>query len=1140
MMYKAFKKLNIYLCLCLVFTGKVGAQNLTKTNTYFLEAEQFQFAGGWDVKKGFTAKDMSGGGHLGVRGGFGAAGDAITAIKIKIAGNYVVWTRSSDNTASQQGKRLFKLYVNDLPMDIESGKHGVNGYYWEKVGSMKLKEGEVVFTLKDTRHNYARCDAILISSNENFNPNDVGLSFLQAFKVIPEKKILVSAIKASTFEPICIQADAKVVAELSNDKIRVKVVSSGKPEKLLCKTEIKSGDEWVSIDPNVEDNTLFLLSSAKPDISFSAFNPAWNGSIGASIFESGGKTYSVLDKIEAQNPFLSGQLIPCTIAGAVKQSSEKMEITYLTQDGETIKTMWHLQEADQHFKLSLSYTPKKTAYYSFVFNAFQGITKDKISNVQLPPLFQFQRTPKRPLMVSSTLTPQPICIVETKVKDSLVSMFIAAVPEALGTTWGTGGASKMGFSLTNANNLVQPVGFAPVLGIQDSKIKADELLKSVFVIGAFTGKWNNALEYFSDRIFKVEDYRRQEITSLTDAAFNMVDLVKNDTASGWNAELKAYTDIEGDPERGTTVVNPSPLAIVSVAVMAKDEDLYITKALPIIEYTLSRNGFRFTKPVPGGTAPKFSPYESQFNTAYFEGLHKLLNEANPWIATLALPNNLLRTSKGYVGDLNDWAQALAAYRLTKDRLWLDKAVIGAEKFLKTEVYGIKTAPLGHVPFYNVSYYPFWFNLPDLYEATGKKEFLKASQYGAFFTIAGIRSYPVIENSTQVIHPKNTYNANSLILWKGDKRYRLGFPRKTGDVLEKTVPDYLTSPVGLGLEQPVTFFSGGGLNHVYMSSWAPALLRLHHLENHKLFETYARNSTIGRFSNYPGYYASGYTDLVHSPKYPYVGPDVTSIYYHHIQSHIAFTLDFLITEAVQRSKGKINFPWSKQEGFVWFNNRIYGGGRGNVLNENGLKLWMKKGLITLNSPEINYITGNSADNFIIILLNEADTDKTVSVKISNEIQLDSNTDPVFYESVDSKAQKINITARILSAKVPAKGLSVVSVPTKRSENQSSIAPVKEGMKIIDLGAFGKFYAFRIRSPFGWDSFYGYFSNTLPAGMTTKLEVNGQSINTGHKAAYPNEWSLTQIKPDEAIDVGLFLSPETKEVKRFSVLLPGIIK
>lgn len=53
--------------------------------------------------------------------------------------------------------------------------------------------------------------------------------------------------------------------------------------------------------------------------------------------------------------------------------------------------------------------------------------------------------------------------------------------------------------------------------------------------------------------------------------------------------------------------------------------------------------------------------------------------------------------------------------------------------------------------------------------------------------------------------------------------------------------------------------GEAVRKVFMSATAPALLRLGYLAKDPLLTTVARNLVIGRFGNYPGYYASGYTD-----------------------------------------------------------------------------------------------------------------------------------------------------------------------------------------------------------------------------------------------------------------------------------------
>ncbi len=108
-------------------------------------------------------------------------------------------------------------------------------------------------------------------------------------------------------------------------------------------------------------------------------------------------------------------------------------------------------------------------------------------------------------------------------------------------------------------------------------------------------------------------------------------------------------------------------------------------------------------------------------------------------------------------------------------------------FVKNEVYGTKTIPLSKQPFYNTSFYANWWDLTDLYDATGNKAYLDAAESAAFHTIAGVRSFPAVQDTLQTIHPGNTFEGNTTMWWKGGEKYRLGFPRKPGDVKEKQVP-----------------------------------------------------------------------------------------------------------------------------------------------------------------------------------------------------------------------------------------------------------------------------------------------------------------------------------------------------------------
>lgn len=1081
---------------------------------YLIEAEDFQFKGGWVVEreggKGFSNNSI-----LRVLSGKTKAVDALTVVEVKQAATYQVWVRSADYPNDRPGTRLFRLSVNDNAMPQEAGRHGQPGFYWEKVGTVALPAGNAVLRLNDSRGNFGRCDAVLLTAAGNFDPNTQPVAALATSRVKPvvvqpapvQYPQLSNAVASGVRPP---------VASIENEQVRVRFMpaSGSDIKRLVAKTDVRIQGKWGSLDAKREDHKVYILRADDPQLGFGNFFPSWNGSTGLTSFVNNGRKYAILETDVILNPFFAGQVTEAIPVAARQLNATAIEVNY-TVGGEPLLTgTWSLAPGAKHVEVSLQFTPQRDGYYSMGLAAFQSIAPDSATHILLPPMFQYQRLSPQPVMVPSGMMPQPVAIAEMRTAIGLVSTFASGLARSFSANdWGSAN-SPLGFTVKNESNRVQPVAFAPILGQPGSKLAAGATLQRSFAIGAFAAGWNEVLTYVSDSIYRVTDYRTQDNTSLTETAFNIVELMKNDSAAGWDAGLKGFYDIEANPAVVPTVVHASPLTLVSVAVMARDEDFYLRRAMPTIEYTLSRSGFRWAKAVSGTPfnsdkrSLQLSPFGSQFTTNYYEGLNRLLGEANPWLKEIALPGGAVRPAKGYSVEVPTYTQELAAWRLTGEKQWLDKAMASADRFIALQVNGHITKPLSREPFYNSSFYAYWWDLLDLYEATGEKRFLAAAESSAYHTVAGIRSYPQVKDTVQVIHPGNRFEGNTTLWWKGDKRYRLGFPRVMGDAPEKRVPQWLVSPVGLGFEQPFTYFDAGKtVRPVFMSSWAPHLLRLHQYSGQQLFLTYARNAVIGRFANYPGYYATGFTDITLSKEFPYKGPDVSSIYYHHIPPHLAFTLDYLITEAITRSKGKVSFPFGKQDGFVWFNNRAFGAGKGNVLGDQSASLWMKRGLLTIDQPVFNYVTAVSNDRFWILVMNEAGGRQSAKITLGAEVPV-ANTGTAVLQQVDGSGQeKVTMNNRAMEVSVPGKGMVALSVPLQTAGKPQRQSPVKNGMKVIDLGApWGKCYVFRIRSPFGWDSIYGYLETAPVEGARINFSLEGTQVA---KDSYPYEWSVYKL-------------------------------
>ena len=913
--------------------------------------------------------------------------------------------------------------------------------------------------------------------------------------------------------PLLIPAGAEKVASVSNQYIRMSFVRCGVGNQAIaCQMELASDGSWIPFTSNMEDNKVFLLTAAPQK--------------GRRKFKSDFRAWHHADSL-TQNPYLAGTLSEAIPVKAAKTSNTTIRVDYVTRGHHTITGWWTLRPDSKHVELRIDFTAAQDGYYSLGVMALHQTMPDLVSNILLPPLYQYRRIPLQPQMLHTSMMTQPLSIVEATTSTGKLSAFVSGDDTTFPNEWGCVDYSPMGFAVMNHVGMMQPVAFSPVIGMSDCHIQGGQTIQRKFIVGLTSQGWNETLEYISDQVYRVRDYRKQEDLSLTETLFNIIELVKNEEYGGWSPTMKAFYDIEGKPTKAPLVVHSAPLAMVGAAVMSHDEELYISRALPTIEYTLSRKGYRWSTQTAekGYTSDienlRFNPFESQFTTTYYEGLNSLLGKKNSWLKDIALPSDTLRKVKGYSSRILSWVQALYAWRLTGDSKWLRKAESAARRDMRLHIYQNSVTPRSFKSFYNSSMYGAWWDLIDLYEMSGHKDYLEAARYGAAHTLAGIRCFPAVRDTLQTIHPNNQYEGNTRLWWRGMQQFRLGYPRVDGDAPEKQVPLWKVSPVGLGFEQPSTYFlrqRGKPVRPVFMSSWAPHLLRLSQHTGGAIYKTYARNAVIGRFANYPGYYATGYTDITMQADFPYKGPDVSSIYYHHIAPHMAFTADFLISEVIERTGGRVNFPYGKQEGFVWFSNRVYGGAPGVVFDDKNASLWLKRGLITSSNPAVNYVTAISDKTFWILLSSEHSDAATTAVSLGREVEeLLAAGAWEIYDECGKRLTTVTHEGTSFVVPLPAKGMRAVALPLKAGSNPfhmvAEVPTMKGGMKVIDSHTqAGKIYIYRIRSPFGWDSVYGFCETPPAKGIHVTILCNGERKGLD---TYPFEWSFMKYSPAEQI-------------------------
>ncbi|NQU44985.1 hypothetical protein HQ520_16995, partial [bacterium] len=564
----------------------------------------------------------------------------------------------------------------------------------------------------------------------------------------------------------------------------------------------------------------------------------------------------------------------------------------------------------------------------------------------------------------------------------------------------------------------------------------------------------------------------------------------------------------------------APLAVISAAILTRDEGFYARRALPTIAFTLSRTRSDIIR---GGVNRLGVPVHQQLNVPtlfydanHWQGVDALLNALNPWLEEFIFPQG--PEAESIRGEA--WSTHFAQWRYRPDPELLKQVTEEADAFVRTNFLERHEQPIPFSTFYNFNYTPYWYDLVGLYEVTGKKEYLEVAELGAFCNTAGQWSHPPIPNGEFIVNPGSRMPLTSVDndRHKGPIPFRVGFPPGPDAFPEKRVPAWQVSPNGLSLENPSTYFNArrDTCMNIMMSNFAPHQLRVYRHTGREILRTYARNAVIGRFANYPGYYLPDFTDLPHQPRYPYEGPDITEFYYHHIPPHLAFALDFLVEQAIVRSNGRISFPWVKQRGYVWFNNRVYGLKPGSIYGEDGAVLWLDRRLYDPRTKDVDWLAASSGDRFWLILMNQTEEALGVPVKVDaglTGVRMDAAC-RIYEGGTAEPREEMRVPERIA---VPAKGVVAISIPTEPREGWPSVPPLKKGHVLEKLGApWGDLHAFRIRSPFGSDGLYVVLVNEPVEGGEVRFRLSGPSgqkeVVTGE---YPYEWIVYPLPLDQPI-------------------------
>lgn len=809
----------------------------------------------------------------------------------------------------------------------------------------------------------------------------------------PSKQSKQAAVKNGTEEavvkisPVKEKIAATLLAKVENEFIRVSFASAIRAGKRSARPqiEINTPKGWIKapINPSAESYQVLAGGNA-PAMQINGFNPKWTREIPVNTIQEAGLVVKKNPSSKAnQVIWNAGEGYEGIIRSVKQLTPNSIQLDFYATASGSLQAIWTLQPKAKTILVEMKFTPSVDGQYSLGYFLFYKKPIADVQELLLPMMVQGKRFPSENYTLLQAACPTPVSLMQTAYKGGSITWGVSGDPSETPFEFPTPIKSRYGLHIRNFDGEVQPSIYGPLIGTANAQAKAGEQVRFAFRIYVQTGDWYAAYRTVADDVFKLRDYRKNGAVSMTQAALNMIDLYMDDDFGGWWDRAKAPYQVES--KNGST--QSSPLTAVSLYYLTGDKKLFQKRTLPTIEFMISRDGPHFS-PIPentGGYAKgSMNGPVNIFGGSVYGSLWRMLNERTPIFKDIAFPENKLRlsgTQQNFESHNQPFDEWLGRYLITGEKASLDSAVIQADDYIKTAIEKVPSRILGTQPFFLMSYTPAWEGLLRLYEVTNQKRFLDAAVKGAHVVMTGMWTQPTPVDEWITIHPGGLVHGDKMDrkLHKGADEFRLGWPRKENDSPEKKVPAWEVSNVGLGFEQPTTYtYKENGGRMILQAPWATGFLRLALYTGDKQFEMYARNAAVGRWGNYPGYYYTTFTDLMLDPNYPYNGPDIGFVYYHHLIVHLSWTLDYLVSEAALRSNGAVRFPALRQFGYAYFDNLIYGYAPGEIMGENNAWLWFKKELVSLNNSQINYLTAHTKDKFFVILMNESSESEKVEI------------------------------------------------------------------------------------------------------------------------------------------------------------------
>lgn len=959
---------------------------------------------------------------------------AVGFVPIPEAGQWRLWVRSKDFPKDRPGFRRFAVEINGQRATPEFGAHGVGKpdgreWAWEDGGVFDLPAGPALVALLQVTP-WCRADALALVPVGGTLP--ASASALETATIVPAAAATAPTAGEEAKTPVA-RDTGRELARIENEHLALIFTegeAAGQPCVML-RADARRGDRWKTLMPARPEvyNVLVANESLQIDTRRAGILVNWTMTAQPVTVAHGATSYETRVTAATGNPEACGEMLAFQptachrVGGAVELAAEG--------PAGTVRARWELRQKDAFPVLDLAFSARNDGVYGLRYAATAPVAPAAVEEITCPFLFSYRRLPQSPELIPTELTATPLATVQTA---GPLTLGVAFDPADLPKTWQDCAQFENGFQLVDKAGNAQPSAWLIVPGGAGSALAAGETTRGRVRLVASDQDWFETYRAVAQRLCGLRDYRRNHDLSLTQTLLNTIDLLADDEATGWSPAQMGFWNIESR----NTVTHAAPLALVMTAMLTRDDDLLARRAAPALAFLLSRPDWHVgTDPANPGHYGRFALGQPTraYGAAVRLSAWEMTGGYTPAFRDLAFAEDGTPQRTSGLQPMDD---ALAAYRATGESRYLEQARQNATEYARSYLQN-QTREIPRHHFFQVTHTGNWRGLLAVAEATGDAYLARMAGEIARRMVVGLYTWPTVVPGDLTIHAGNRTRTNGWVWYKGADLFLLGWPRIEeikGDhpmsnrrlddlpIPEKQVPGWRSSVVGLGIEQPTTYRRGSGTcAHIIMANWAPHLLRLDRLVPEPLFTTAARNSTLGRWGIYPGYYRTDFTDLTERPDYAWKGPDVSGIYWHHIPCFLMMLADYLVTDVEVRSRGGIQFPAARQCGYVWFDNRLFGHRPGTVYGKAGVWPWLPRQGVRIEHPELNWLAGHDENSVYVFLTSTVENlvQTTVSLDLS---RFQGTVANAFYRCDGGDEVPARVRNGVCRIPVSGKGLTVV--------------------------------------------------------------------------------------------------------------------